>query len=229
MLLGEGVELLGQHAVRQPERSILRGGLEFAVELEQEALLQVPRADPGGVQLLDDAEHGLELFLLHLDALPKGEIRGDRIQVPAQIAGLVEVADQERGQQALAVGHRTQPDLCREALGKGLPGPERQVPVLVLSVVVDGVAVAGCGIVEVGVEVEIVPGLAPVVIQPIRAVELLLLFPALLEGGVDLQLLLDARLQFQRGHLQQLHQLDLLGAQLLLEFLLEALLEHAGI
>ena len=94
----------------QPQRPILRRGLELAVELEQEAFLKVPRTDPGGVQLLDDAEHGLELLLLHLDALPEGEIRRDGIQVPAQIAGLVEVADEERGQQTLAVGHRTQPD-----------------------------------------------------------------------------------------------------------------------
>ncbi|MEC8757955.1 MAG: aldo/keto reductase, partial [Bacteroidota bacterium] len=35
--------------------------------------------------------------------------------------------------------------------------------------VVDGVAVARRGVVEVGVEVEVVPGLAPVVIQAVRA------------------------------------------------------------
>ena len=143
--------------------------------------------------------------------------------------GLVEVADEERGQQALAVGHRTQPHLRGQALRKGFSRSERQVFVVLLAVVVDGVAVARGWVVEVGVEIEIVPGLSPVVIQAVRPVEVVLFLAPLFQGGVRLEFLLNARLQFQRGHLQQLHQLDLLGAQLLLEFLLEALLEHAGI
>ena len=116
-----------------------------------------------------------------------------------------------------------------EALREGLPGPCRQVLVVLLAVVVDRIPVARCRIVEVGVEIKIVAGLAAVVIESVGLIELIALFPPLFQCRIGLHLLLDARLQFQRGHLQQLHQLDLLGAQLLLEFLLETLLEHAGI
>jgi hypothetical protein len=49
---------------------------------------------------------------------------------------------------------------------------------------------------------------------------------AFLQGGVLLDLLLDPLLQLQGGHLQQLHHLDLLGAQLLLELLGQVLLQH---
>ena len=113
-----------------------------------------------------------------------------------------------------------------QSLGKSLPRSKGQVAVFLFPVVVDGIPIAGGRVVEISVEVEIIPRLSAVVIQAIRLVKLLALLAPFLEGRIGLQLLLDARLQLQRGYLQQLHQLDLLGAQLLLEFLLEALLEH---
>ena len=95
-----------------------------------------------------------------------------------------------------------------------------------LGMVVHGVTVSRCGVVEVGIEVEVVAGLSPVVVESLRTIEIVFFLASLLQGWIGLQFLLDARLQLQRGHLQQFHQLNLLGTQLLLQLLLEALLEH---
>jgi len=152
--------------------------------------------------------------------LSEGEVRGDRVKVTAQVARFIQVADQEGRQHALSVGDRAQPDLGGEALGKRLSGPESGLPVLVLRMVVHRIAVSGRRIVEVGIEVKVLAGFPAVVVEPIGAVVLVLVFTALLKGGVGLQLLLDARFQLERRHLQQLHQLNLLGTQLLLELLL---------
>ena len=52
---------------------------------------------------------------------------------------------------------------------------------------------------------------------------------AFFKCGVVLDLLFDALLHIDGGQLQHLHQLDLLRTQLLLEFQVKALLQHAGV
>ena len=124
MLLGEGVELLVQHPPGQPQRPVFRRRLELAVHLQQQAFLKVPRPNARRVELLHDVQHGFQLLFLHLDALTEGQIGGDRIQIAAAVARLVQVADQKRRKQTLAVRHRTQPDLGREAFRKVSPAPK---------------------------------------------------------------------------------------------------------
>jgi hypothetical protein len=90
-------------------------------------------------------------------------------------------------------------------------------------------------VLEVVAQVEVVVALLRLVLGLVlcdrlllRGTVLLVVVLAFLQRGVLLHLLLDALLEFEGGHLQQLHKLDLLGTELLLELLGEVLLEHGG-
>ncbi len=82
-------------------------------------------------------------------------------------------------------------------------------------------------VIQVFLKIKILERLRIFGLVQIQVILNLFLFRSFFQRRVGFQFLLDPSLEFQRWHLQQLHQLNLLGRELLEELLLEALLEHS--
>src|SRR5438309_1645291 len=198
-------------------------GLGVGGELEEETLLDAPRGHPRGVEALDDAQGGLDFLGGHSHPL------GDLVHPGAEVAVLVEIADD-----GLPDGHhprvvRGQPQLLLEVLGERggrapevlegqvlalLRGDGRPLVLLVedgrgqiegqivRALLVDGGGLLGLrlGGSGSGGDLRSVRGGG----RGRLAVHLLLLFGQLLEQRVLLQLLAHHLLELERGQLQEL-------------------------
>ena len=83
-------------------------------QLQQQALAQIARADAGRVELVDALQRALD----HLEVL--AALEGDLLDLQLQVAVLVHVADQQRGDRLLLLVERVHLQLPDEVLGERL-------------------------------------------------------------------------------------------------------------
>ena len=79
-------------------------GLLLVLQLDEEALAEVARAHAGRLELLDDLEHRLHLFRVGGDACAEGEVVHEGFNVAAEIAVVIQAADDEGGHGPLVLG-----------------------------------------------------------------------------------------------------------------------------
>ena len=204
VLLDELVEVIGQDAARKTARRRVHRQLPH---LQQQALAQVAGADAGRLQVVDDVEQPFELLRRGLDAQREGDVVGDGIQLPTQVAVLVDAPHQVGGQPHLPLREVAVAELLDQVLLQRTPlGENHRTLLVVLRIVVDAALVGGRLV------------LAQVFVD--RNLLGLLLFGrtfVLLQHDVVLDFLLDALLELHGGKLQQLDGLNLLGRELLLK------------
>ena len=102
MLLHERVVVVAQHGLGQGQGALTGVGFVFvrllAVNLQQQAFLQVTRTHAGRVQQVNDVQRSLQRSAGHVDALGEGQIVHDAVQVPPQVPVVVQVTDEVLGQ-----------------------------------------------------------------------------------------------------------------------------------
>ena len=205
MLLGELVEIGGDDLPRgalRPRRE------RHLVHLQQQTLLQAAGADSGWFQLVDDPQQPLELLRGGLDTHREGDVVGHRFEVAAQVAVLVDAADEVDGQPHVAIRKVAVAQLLDQILvQRTTAGEVDRALLVVFRIVVDTALVRGRVV------------LAQILLDGDFA-GLLLAFGiplVLLEHDVVLDLLLDALFELHGGQLQQLDHLNLLRRELLLQ------------
>ena len=209
-------------------------GLLLVLQLDQEALAEVAGTHAGGLELLDDLEHRLHLFSVRRETGAEGDVVHQGFDVAAEVAVIVQTADDEGGHSALVLGEIPVAQLLLEALRKALLDGEGIVlGALVLAPVIHGTVVVRRGVVVIGE--------GPVVVlQGAAAVLTVLHFGdghvarlvGLAAGGrvVDDRIvvhdLADMLLQRLHRHLDQLDGLDLERRKLLLQLLFKSLFDR---
>ena len=210
------------------------GRLLLVLQLDEKALPQVARPHPGGLELLDDLEHVLDLLRRGLDAGAEGQVVHQRLDVAAEIAVVVEAADDEGGHGPLVLGEVPVAQLLLEALREALLDGEGVVlGPLVLAPVVDGAVVVRRGVVVVRVgRVGVLHGAATVLavlhFGDGHVAGLVGLAPArgrIVNHRIVIQDLTDMLLQGLHRHLNQLDGLNLERRKLLLQLLFESLFD----
>ena len=172
--------------------------------------MQAACAYAGGVETLDDAQHLQHFLLRGVDALAESQVVGDKRQVAAQVARVVECAHQLGGYFLLPFGEVAQRELLHESFRGGVAVAHHELaPHLV------GVALQVLAVVVVEPLVFVAVPVRPVV--GLRQWHLVLHLG--LQQRVLLDLLLDGLFQFSDWQLQQSHQLYLLRRKLLLQLL----------
>ena len=78
--------------------------LLLVLQLDQQALAEVARAHAGRFELLDDLQHCLHLFRIGGDAGAEGQVVHQGFDVAAEIAVVVQAADDEGGHGPLVLG-----------------------------------------------------------------------------------------------------------------------------
>ena len=214
------------------------GRLLLVLQLNEEALPQVTRTDAGGLELLDDLEHFLHFLRRRRDAGAEGQVVHQRLDVAAQIAVVVQTADDEGGHGPLVVGEVPIAQLLLKALREALLDGEGVVfgPV-VLTPVVDGAVVVRRRIVVVGEGgVGVLQGAAAVLAvlhfgdgHVAGLVGLAAAGGRVVEDRVVVQDLADMLLQGLHRHLDQLDGLDLERRKLLLQLLFKSLFDRGHI
>ena len=213
VLFGEFGEVVAQDAGGQFDRF----GLLLGFELEQQALAQVAGTDADRVEFLDEVEQFLHFVFVGLDAEAEGNVVGQGFQVAAQVAVVVDHADDELGDLPLALVDLAIAQLGLEALVETLPDGE-------------GI-VLGLEVLALVVDVEFVRrrGVAAAVFAER---DVLLLFPFrgivhdFLKDRIFLELLLDTLFQLRCRQFDQLDGLDLQRGEPLGLLELLGLLEH---
>ena len=217
-----------------------RGCWALSFQLEHQAFLKIAGANAGGVQRLNALNQALQICRLHDHAQGKGEVVANVQRGPTQVTVVVQGANQVLAERFVVGGKHHRGQLLQEVVLHGLGAHERGFVALVVRALV-----ARLGFVVRGIVVEVirkVQGVAflvqivrraafvavgkfgiPLVRGRFVCVAVQLRF---FQGGVDFQFFLNALLQRLRLQLNQLHELDLLRAQLLLKFLGEVLVEH---
>ena len=128
--------------------------LLLVLQLDEEALAKIARPHAGGFELLDNLKHRLHLFCVGGNARPEGEVIHERLDVAAEIAVVVQAADDEGGYGPLVLGQVPVAQLLLEALREALLDGEGIVlGALVLSPVVHGTVVIWGRIVVIRIRV----------------------------------------------------------------------------
>ncbi len=209
--------------------------LLLVLQLDEEALTKIARPHAGGLELLDDLQHRLHLFRVGGNARPEGEVIHERLDVAAEIAVVVQAADNEGGHGALVFGQVPVAQLLLEALGKALLDGEGIVlGALVLSPVVHGTVVVRGGIVVVRVGVVVLLEGAAAVLAVLDfgdghvagLVRLAAGSGRIVDDRIVVQHLADMLLQGLHRHLDQLDGLDLERRELLLKLLFKSLFDR---
>ena len=183
------------------------------VELEGEAFLQVACGNAWRVHLLYEAEDFLHLLRRHLYALSECQVVGQEVEAAADIAGIVEAADNFLCNGALAVVEVAHGELVHEVVEERLLGDEDCLAGVLVAVALLPLAVAV--VVIVGFGAYHVVGGGACFGQWLKAVAVV---GGDFEDGVLFHLLFETLLQFHDRHLYQLHQQQLLRRQPLLHF-----------
>ena len=192
--------------------------LLFVLQLDEEALAEVAGTHTRGLELLDDLEHCLHLFRIRGNARPEGEVIDERLDVAAEIAVVVQAADDEGGHGPLVLGQVPVAQLLLEALGEALLDGEGIVlGAFVLAPVVHGTVVVRGGIVVVRVGVVVLlEGTAAVLAvldfgdgHVAGLVRLAAGSGRIIDARIVVQHLADMLLQGLHRHLDQLDGLDL--------------------
>ena len=208
--------------------------LLLVLQLDEEAFAEVAGAHAGGFELLDDLEHRLHLGRIGGDAGAEGQVVHQGFDVAAEIAVVVQAADDEGGHGALVLGEVPVAQLLLEALREALLDGEGIVlGAFVLAPVVHGTVVIRGGVVVVRIG-------AVVLLQGTAAVLAVLHLGdghvaglvgiAALRGVVDDRIVIhhlaDVLLQGLHRHLDQLDGLDLERRELLLKLLFKSLFDR---
>ena len=111
--------------------------------LEQQTFPQIPRPDSGRVEFLDDLQHIQHFLPVGLYPGPEGYIVHKTLDVPAQIAVIIQTADDKRRHLVLMFGKISEPELVHQALRKTLLyGKGIVLRTFILAVVVDSQLIA---------------------------------------------------------------------------------------
>ena len=211
-----------------------RGRLLLVFQLDEEAFAEVAGTHARRLELLDDLQHRLHLLGVRFDAGAEGEVIDQGLDVAAEIAVVIETADDEGGHRPLVLGEVPVAQLLLQALREALLDGEGVVfGTLVLAPVVHGAVVVRRGIVVVGV------GLVVIFQGAAAVLAVLHLGDGHVAGLVGLAALgrvVDHRivvhhlphmlLQRLHRHLDQLDGLDLERRELLLQFLFKSLFDR---
>ena len=210
-----------------------RRRLLLVLQLDEEAFAEVTRAHARGLELLDDLQHRLHLLGIRLDAGAEGEIIDQRLDVAAEIAVVVETADDKGGHGPLVLRQMTVAELLLKALRETLLDGEGVVfGTLVLAPVVYGAVVVRRGIVVVGVGlVGILQGTAAVLAVlhlgdgHVAGLVGLAALGRVVDNRIVVHHLPHMLLQRLHRHLDQLDSLNLERRKLLLQFLFKSLFD----
>ena len=226
MLLSELVEVIGEYV--DSTIHILATVL-LAVQLDEQAFLQVAGRDTRRVELLDLLDQRLYFLFGGLDVLTESQVIGDGSGLPSQVAVIVDAADDLLGDPAGAVIYHQHAQLIEEHLVKRGLYFMRHDPVLIrIGIVVIPQLVIGDVVVifvDIFADIDIFIFVLTSILLFIffRVLEFVFYFltrPVFVilrhfQRRVLLQLLLDPLFQVSRRHLQQLHKLNLLRGQFL--------------
>ena len=192
--------------------------LLLVLQLDQEAFAQVPGAHAGRFELLDDFEHRLHFLGIRFDAGAEGDVIDQGFDVAAEIAVVIQTADDEGRHGTLVISEVPVTQLFLKALREALLDGEGVVfGTLVLAPVVHGTVVVRGGIVVVGEgPVVVFQGAAAVLAvlhfgdgHVARLVGLAAGSGRVVDDRIVVQHLTDMLLQGLHRHLDQLDRLDL--------------------
>ena len=212
-----------------------RRRLLLVLQLDKEALAEVAGAHAGGLELLDDLEHRLYFFRIRGDARPESEVVHQGFDVAAEIAVVVQAADDEGGHGPLVLGQVPVAQLFLEALGEALLDGEGIVlGALVLAPVVHGTVVVRGGVVIVRVGVVVLLEGAAAVLAVLDLgdghiaglVRIAAGSGRVVDDRIVVQDFADMLLQGLHRHLDQLDGLDLERRELLLKLLFKSLFDR---
>ena len=206
VLLDELVEIVGQNLLGQPPRTGVDRHLRH---LQQQAFAQVARADARRLQFVNDSEQALQLSGRRFEAHREGDVIGHGLQVAAQVAVLVDAADQVDRQPHVALRQIAVAQLLDEVFLQRPPlGQIDGTLLVVLRKVVDAALVRRRVVLpEVFVDGNLLGRLLLVLGRT------LLLF----QHDIVFDLLFDTLFELHGGQFQQLDHLDLLRRELLLK------------
>ena len=116
MLVGEFLEIIGENtdgidSVR---------GLLHAFQLDEETFPQVPGADSRRVELLYDMEHVQHFLISGRDVHPERKVVHDAVNVPAQVAVIIQAAYYECRHVVLVLAQVPESELIHKALRETL-------------------------------------------------------------------------------------------------------------
>ena len=217
MPVGELVEIVPDYGFGQLH--VLRPLL--GMQLEKQTFPQVPRSDADRLEFLDHLDHPEDLLRVGIDIRPERQVVHYAVDIPAEIAILVQAADDECCNIVFVLGKVPVPQLLHEALGETFLYRESIVlRTLVLAVIVDPELV-GRNIVAV---VNLIDG------HILRLVVVIILVRSrrIVEHGILLKFSLHTLLQLLDRKLYQFDSLDLKRRKLLLLLEFESLLEHVS-
>ena len=206
VLLDELVEIAGQNLPGQPPRTGVDRHLRH---LQQQAFAQVARADARRLQFVNDSEQAFQLPGRRFKPHREGDVVGHGLQVAAQVAVLVDAADQVDRQPHVALRKIAVAQLLDEVfLQRPSFGQIDRTLLVVLRKVVDAALVRRRVVLpEVFVEGDLLGRLLLVLGRT------LLLF----QHDIVFDLLFDALFELHGGQFQQLDHLYLLRRELLLK------------
>ena len=134
MPVGEVLEVLGEYQQGVPDLF----GLLHRLELDYQALAQVPGSHSRRFEFLYYGEQLLHFFRVGLDSCPEGKVIHETVQVAPEVAVVVQAAYDEGGDHALVLVQVPEAELFHKTLGETLLDGEGVVlRALVLAVVVD--------------------------------------------------------------------------------------------
>ena len=211
-----------------------RGRLLLVFQLDEEALAEIAGSHARRLELLDDLQHRLHLLGVRFDAGAEGEVIDQGLDVAAEIAVVIETADDEGGHRPLVLGEVPVAQLLLQALREALLDGEGVVfGTLVLAPVVHGAVVVRRGIVVVGVGLVVIFQGAAAVLAVLHLgdghVARLVGLAALgrvVNHRIVVHHLPHMLLQRLHRHLDQLDGLDLERRELLLQFLFKSLFDR---
>ena len=233
MLLGEFLKIIVGDARGQRHRRVF---VILAIQLQQQAFLQVAGGNARRVKGLDDVQHLVHLGQRHFQVLRKSQVVQDCGQFAAHIAVLVNAANNLTANQLLVFGQVFKAQLRHQRIGQVGERGNGQGAVFLVAAhfalrLVAGLVLAFHVVVHVQIVghaiVKAVFRLVGVVVfRGIVLVKNLVL--AFFQHGIYFQFLLNAGIQFSGRYLQQLDELDLLRREFLVERLRKSEFLHGG-
>ena len=195
------------------------GGLLQCPYLQQETLPEVPCPDPGRIEFLYDLQHVLDFFLVGFDSRPECQVIHQAFNASAQIAVIVQTADNKSRYGMLVFCQIPESQLVHKALCETfLYGKRIVLRTLVLAVVVDSQLVARDGVVFLVVGQRHFPWPVFLFIPVIRRI--------FIKHGILFKLFPYPLLQFLSRQLDKLYRLDLERGELLRLFKFQSLFQH---
>ena len=200
--------------------------LLLVLQLDEEALAEVAGTHTGGLELLDDLEHRLHLFRVGGNARTESEVVHQGFDVAAEVAVIIQAADDKGSHGSLVIGQVPVAQLLLEALGEALLDGEGIVlGAFVLAPVVHGTVVVRGRIVVVRVGVVVLLEGTAAVLAVFHLgdghVTGLVRIAAGSGGVVDDRIVIRLH-----RHLDQLDGLDLERRELLLKLLFKSLFDR---